>query len=71
MVWTQSLPPVGLLLGPELVYDLEHKDLDFARQKAIGMKVNKRVTLPNANGIHIEVFMGLVGRGHPSSMTYM
>ena len=34
----------------ELPYDFEAKDLDFGRQKATGMKLNKRVTPPNAKG---------------------
>ena len=41
----------------ELVYDFEFKDLHFSRQKATGIKNDKRVTLPKANNIQLEAFM--------------
>ena len=47
----------------ELVYNFEDKNLDFGRQKATGMKNNKRVILPKTKNIQLG------GRGHPSSTT--
>ena len=41
----------------ELVYDFEVKNLDFGRQKATGMKHNKRVTLPKASSTQVEALM--------------
>ena len=41
----------------ELVYDFEQKDLDFGRQKATGMKNNKRLTLPKASNIQLQAFI--------------
>ena len=41
----------------ELVYDFESKNLDFGRQKATGMKRNKRVKLPKADSIQLEAFL--------------
>ena len=41
----------------ELVYDFEDKNLDFGRQKATGMKNNKRVTLPKTKNIQLGAYI--------------
>ena len=41
----------------EMVYDFERRHIDFGRQKATGMKQNKRISLPKAKNIQLEAFM--------------
>ena len=39
------------------MYDFDHGDMDFGRQKAMEMKNNKRVTLPKTSSVQVEAFM--------------
>ena len=41
----------------ELPYDFEYKDLDFGRQKATGMKLNKRLKLIKAGSLQMESYL--------------
>jgi hypothetical protein len=41
----------------QLVYDFEEKNLNFGRQKATEMKMNKRVTLPKASSVQVEALV--------------
>ena len=41
----------------QLVYDFEHKEMDFGRMRATEMKGNKRVVLPKASNIQVEALM--------------
>ena len=41
----------------QLVYDFEHKEMDFGKMRATEMKGNKRVVLPKASNIQVEALM--------------